>query len=330
MGDSSFPLVTIGVVSYNRLNYLRALMSSAKECIQYPNLQWIIVDGNSREPGLREYIDGLEFVQHKIFMECTHAEAMNRIVQEAKGECLLLLPEDVQFMAKGDWLKDMVDVALSNARVGHVIFNYQRRSTIRRLFDRAHLHVRMGHHRRFFKLPFSRSHNTYLSKRGLEFLGLGNLREGICGSGIMSFTRTEVWRTLGPWRTTNAKVGNDSSLGAEDDMVNRYFQSGLDLETVLMRFCVNADIVTDMRGTKARVRGGNKRYGNYMRAQGGDLYYKILDWEELKKKFFNVLPAPSFEDVVEAIGYALPFDQEGNLLKLGALDTATEPFEKIF
>lgn len=330
MNDPKLPLVTIGVVSYNRLNYLRALMSSARQCIEYPNLQWIIVDGNSREPGLREYIESLDFVQHKIFMDCTHAEAMNRIVAEAKGECLLLLPEDVQFVVKGDWLRDMVDVALSNPRVGHIIFNYQRRVTIRRLFDRAHLHLRVGHHRRFVRLPFPRRHNVYRSARGLEFFGLGNLREGICGSGIMSFTRTEVWRTLGPWRTTNAKVGNDSSLGAEDDMVNRYFEKGLDLETVLMRYCVNGDLVTDMRGTKARVRGGNKRYGNYMSPHGGDLYYRVLGWEEVKRKFSGVHPAPAFEDVVEPIGFSLPFDGEGNLLKLGALDTSTEPFEKIF
>lgn len=330
MNDTKFPLVTIGVVSFNRLNYLRALMSSARECIDYPNLQWIVVDGNSREPGLREYVESLDFVQHKIFMDCTHAEAMNRIVSEAKGECLLLLPEDVQFIVKGDWLKDMVDVALNNEKVGHVIFNYQRRSTIQRLFGNAHLHIRFGRHRRFLKLPFPRRPNIYRSSRGLEFFGLGNLREGICGSGIMSFTRTEVWRTLGPWRTTNTKVGNDSSLGAEDDMVYRYFQSGLNLETVLMRYCVNGDIVTDMRGTKARVRGGDKRYGNYMRAHGGDLYYRILGWDELKRRFSSKFPAPSFEDVVEPIGFALPFDQEGNLLKLGALDTSAEPFEKIF
>ncbi|MGZ3658849.1 MAG: glycosyltransferase family A protein [Bdellovibrionota bacterium] len=328
--ENALPLVTIGVVSYNRLNYLRALMTSARECIQYPNIQWIIVDGNSREPGLREYIDSLDFVQHKIFKECTHAEAMNTIVKEARGECLLLLPEDVQFMVRGNWLRDMVEVALANERVGHIIFNYQRRVTIQRLFGQAHLHLRLGHHRRFVPLPFRRRYNTYRSSRGVEFFGLGNLREGICGSGIMSFTRTEVWRTLGPWRTTNSKVGNDSSLGAEDDMVYRYLTSGLDLETVLMRFAVNGDIVTDDRGTKARVRGGNKRYGNYRAPSGGDLYYKILTWADVQKRFADIIPAPSFEDVVEPIGFPLPLDGAGNLLKMGALDTATEPFELIF
>ena len=327
---NDLPLITIGVVSFNRLRYLRALLTSARECITYPNVQWILVDGNSRESGLREYIDGLDFVQHKIFKTCTHAEAMNTIVAEAKGECLMILPEDVQFTVRGDWLRDMAEIALKNSSVGQVTFNLQRRTTLRRLFGSVHLHLRLGHHRRFVKLPFPRKPNVYRSSRGHEFLGMGNLREGICGSGIMSFMRTEIWRKLGPWRTTNSKVGVDSSLGAEDDMVLRYFQSGMNLETVLMRYCVNADIVTDVRGSNARVRGGNKRYGNYLAPTDGDIYYKILDWEEMPRRFSGILPAPGFEDVIEPIGFQLPFDREGNLLKNGALDPATEPFEQIF
>src|SRR5205823_3248124 len=73
----SVPLVTIGVVSYNRLHYLRALLESARECVSYPSVQWIVVDGNSVEPGLRKYVQSLEFVQHKVFADCTHPEAMN-------------------------------------------------------------------------------------------------------------------------------------------------------------------------------------------------------------------------------------------------------------
>lgn len=325
----SKPLVTLGIVSYNRLNYLRALVSSARACIQYPNIQWIIVDGNSKEPGLREYIDSLDFIDHKIFMECTHAQAMNKIVELTKGDCLLMLPEDVQFIARGDWLEDMVDVALRNPGIGHIIFNYQRRSTIQRLFSKANLHLRWGAHRFYIPLPWPRRFNTYRSARGLEFYGLGNLREGICGSGIMSFTRTEVWRKLGPWRTTNSKVGNDSSLGAEDDMVMRFFSSGLKLETVLMSTCVNADLVTDSRGTKARVRGGNRRYGNYMKPTNGDLYYKVCEMDELKKLPHQGIAA-SFEDAVKSVGYDLPFDSAGNLLKLSTLDTTAEPYETIF
>jgi hypothetical protein len=39
----SAPLVTIGVVSYNRLHYLRALLESSSECALYPGVQCILV-----------------------------------------------------------------------------------------------------------------------------------------------------------------------------------------------------------------------------------------------------------------------------------------------
>jgi glycosyltransferase involved in cell wall biosynthesis len=327
---TALPLITVGVVSFNRLRYLKALMTSARECLDYPNIQWIVVDGNSREAGLRDYIESLDWVQHKIFKTCTHAEAMNTILAETKGECLMLLPEDVQFVVRGTWLKDMAEVALANPSIGQVTFNLQRRITLRRIVGQAHAHIRFGRHRRFVKLPWKRSVNTYRSSTGLEFYGMGNMREGICGSGIMSFMRTEVWHKLGPWRTTNANVGIDSSLGAEDDMVLRYFQSGMNLETVLMRYCTNADVVTDMRGTKARVRGGNRRYGNYLAPMDGDLYYKLLPWADMERRFSALHPGPGFEDMVEPIGFPLPFDSNGNLLKNGSLDAANEPFELIF
>jgi hypothetical protein len=48
------PRVTLGLLSWNRLHYLRATLESARRCIQYPNLEWIVVDNESNEPGLRE------------------------------------------------------------------------------------------------------------------------------------------------------------------------------------------------------------------------------------------------------------------------------------
>jgi len=63
------PLVTIGVVSYNRLLYLRAMLESARECVEYPNLQWVVVDSGSTEPGLREYLEGIGFLDELEFLE---------------------------------------------------------------------------------------------------------------------------------------------------------------------------------------------------------------------------------------------------------------------
>ena len=319
---SHLPLVTIGVVSYNRLHYLRALMESARECVRYPSVQWIVVDGDSVEPGLREYVEGLDFVEHKVFEACTHPEAMNRIVELARGDFLMILPEDVQFVLRGAWLEDMVEVA-ANPRVGHVQFDAQRRQTLERYFGRWRPVVRG---RRIPAPPMRRPLRRLRASSGMEYLGFGGLREPVGASGIVSFGRTEIRRALGPWRT-RAELASmqDSGLGAERDMILRYRESGLRLEAFLRRIPVVADVVTDPRGTKARVRFGNRRYGRYAPPPEGDLYYRVWDESELGE--FTGGP-PAFEDFVRPRGFELPLDEGGNLLKTNVI-AEDEPYELI-
>jgi glycosyltransferase involved in cell wall biosynthesis len=319
----SAPLVTIGIVSYNRLHYLRALLESARECVRTPSVQWIVVDGNSVEPGLREYVEGCDFVQHKVFAECTHAEAMNRILELADGECLMILPEDVQFVVRGNWLEDMVEFVREHRGVGQVQFDAQRRKTLRRHFTESRVRLRGR------RLPLRRRARKLVTSSGQVFLGYGSEREPIGGAGIVTFCRTEVRRRMGRWRTAPAQAAlEDSSLGAEADMIRRYRDSGLHLEAFLMRFPVVADIVTDPRGTKARIRRGNRRYGLYRPPPEGDLYYRIWDESELDR-FDHLAPAPGFEDFVEPLGFELPLDEHGDLLKVSVINE-TEPYELVW
>ena len=161
---------------------------------------------------------------------------------------------------------------------------------------------------------------------GMEYLGFGGLREPVGASGIVSFGRTEIRRALGPWRT-RAELASmqDSGLGAERDMILRYRDSGLRLEAFLRRIPVVADVVTDPRGTKARVRFGNRRYGRYVPPPEGDLYYRVRDESELEG--FAGGP-PAFEDFVRPLGFDLPLDESGNLLKTNVVDE-DEPYELI-
>ncbi len=322
------PRVTVGVVSYNRLRYLRALMESARICVEYPDVEWIVVDGNSVERGLREYLESLDFVDVKLFEDCTHAQAMNRIVERATGDFLMLLPEDVQFIVAGPWLQELVSVAARWQQLGHITFNAQRNQTIERQFSRRRYELRLRGRR--LRIPrIRRPFRTYCGPGGMRFLGYGPTREGICASGITSFCRTEIWRALGPWRTTSdSPIGDDSSLGAEDDMLRRFANSGIRLESAMMRVPVAADLVTDPRGTKARVRGGVRRYGHYPEPIGGPFYYRIRSLVEARERAGGRWPAPGFEEVVEPIGFELPVDPDGNLLKTSVIDE-DEPYQLV-
>jgi hypothetical protein len=300
---------------------LRALMESARDCVRYPNVEWVVVDGDSVEPGLREYVEGLDFVDHKVFEACTHPEAMNRILDLARGDFLLMLPEDVQFLVRGDWLEDMVEAA-SHRRVGHVQFDAQRRRTLEHYFGCW----RPGLRGRRLALPLRRPYRRIRTARGMDYFGFGRLREPIGASGIVSFCRTEIRRALGPWRQ-RAELASivDSGGGAERDMIHRYAASGLRLEAFLRRVPVVADVVTDPRGTKARIRFGNRRYGRYAPPPAGRFYYRI--WDEAELARFGSGP-PGFEDFVQPLGFELPLDGDGNLLKTNVI-AEDEPWEAI-
>jgi glycosyltransferase involved in cell wall biosynthesis len=317
------PLVTIGLVSYNRLHYLRALLESARQCIAYPRLQWIVIDGGSLEPGLREYLEQLDFLDHLSLEPCSQAEAMNRIVELAEGDALLMLPDDIQFIVRGNWLADMVELVLRHPGVGHVQFDAQRRQTLRRHFLERRFRVRGR------SVPVLRRRPRQLqTSAGATFLGYGDARDPVGAAGIVTFVRTELRRRLGPWRMNpTLAVLEDSGLGAEADMIERWRRSGLKLEAFLMCLPVAADIVTDPRGTKARIRLGNRRYGRYVPPPEPPFYYRIWDEDELAR-FADYEPAPPFEDFVEPRGFELPLDQHGDLLKTNII-SEEEPYELI-
>jgi len=318
----SVPLVTVAVVSYNRLHYLRALIDSARRCIDYPALQWIVVDGASVEPGLREYVESLDFLDELVVRDCTHAEAMNEIVERANGEFLLMLPEDIQFIRRGPWLRDMIEVA-ARPEVGHVQFDAQRRETLRRHFLERPRRVRGR------PIPGVRARPRRVRvSSGAEFIGYGDARDPVGAAGIVTFVRTELRRALGPWRENRALTTmQDSGLGSEADMIERAHRAGLDLEAFLMRIPAAADVVTDPRGTKARGRFGNRRYGHYAPPPADGLYYRIWDEGEVAR-FAALEPAPGFEDIVEPLGFDLPLDEHGDLLKTNVIDD-DEPYESI-
>lgn len=327
---NNFPKITIAILSWNRFHYLKATLESARECIQYPNIEWIVSDNNSTEPGLREYIEGLEWIDHKIFMTQSHPEAMNEMVDLSSGKYILIWPEDVQFTVRGDWMKDIVEILEANDLVGSMCLDYMRKVTIDNVFKTG-ISV---NRRKFadelfaFGLHFRRR-KLLTSSRGYKVLTFGWKKSGICGSGIPSLTRTDIWKKLGPWRELGSReqVGLvDSSLGAEADMVNRFYQSKMPLQGAIPLIPVAADIITDPSGCKAKVRG-KYRYGVYMPPVVGNYYYKITDLEDLQG-YRGKFPL-NFTDAVQPIGYSIPLDENGDRKKSDINTTVVYDLENL-
>lgn len=311
------PKVTLGFVSCERLNYLRATLESARACIDYPNLEWIVVDDDSVEPGLQEYVRGCDWIQHKIFRRQTHAAAMNQLVELATGEFILIWPEDVQFITRGPWLRSLVGILRDNPDVGGVCLDAQRRCTLEWIF-------RAGWKERFARLRAEvrrfgwrgiRRQRQIVAADGFTLWTYGALGDGVVGSGIPSLMRTSIWRELGPWRAVkpDAQI-KDSSLGAEDDMIDRVRKKGLRLQLAIAQIPLAADIINDAIGCKAKFRKG-VRHGTYAPPPGGGAYYyAIRSFEERLKMARSDRPL-SFSECVEPLGFEIPKDAHGDRLK---------------
>lgn len=310
---NSVPRVTVAFLSWNRLHYFRAAVESARRCIRYPDIEWIISDNESSETGLREYIGSLDWVPNKWFREQTHAAAMNEIVARATGKYLLLWSDDMQFVVEGDWMARLVGTLETHPEIGSTGLNFLRKKTCRRLIGppRADEVVGIAAEVIRKKLAFR------IPRRiagPLPLVTCGWRIPGVVPSGIPSLTPLACWKSLGPWKTRDATQSNivDSTLGAEDDMIERFQNSGFSWQQALLMQPVAADIINDGTGCKAKIRHG-KRYGVYRPPEDGRFYYEILKEENLPA---NEEGCPlSFEETVQPIGFRLPCDPGGNLLK---------------
>lgn len=315
------PKVSFVVISWNRLHYLKATLESAKLCLQYENIEWIIIDNESKEPGLRDYINSLMWVDVKIFKKQTHADAMNQAVSIAKGEFIIIWPEDVQFIAIGNWLEDIVAILSKNYDIGTIGLDFLRRKTyIKKFTWRKWLDLKTILYELFvFKHKFR--FQKRIRFRNVELRTMGHLASGVVGSGIPSMARIEVWKTIGGWKSTEERSNAniiDSSLGAETFMVKKFYANKIPLQHAVLSAAVAADIVTDATGTKAKVRGNN-RYGEYFAPDSGENYYRYVHFSDLIKKDTSKMPL-SFEDNVYPIGFDLPIDKDGNLIKASRIN----------
>ena len=315
--SAAWPRVTLGFVSCERGHYLKATLESARECIDYPNLEWIVVDDDSVEPGLREFIRGCDWIQHKVFRRQTHAEAMNQLVEMATGEFILIWPEDVQFITRGSWLKDLVEILRENPDIGGACLDAQRLCTLNQILKPAWRErlARLRAELRRFGWRRRRRQRKIVNSNGFVLWTYGAMGDGVVGSGIPSLMRTSIWRELGPWRAVKpgAQI-HDSSLGAEDDMIDRVRKKGLCLQLAIVQIPMAADIVNDGVGCKAKVRKGF-RYGTYTPPPGGGkYYYAIRSYEERLKAARPDRPL-SFSECVEPLGFEIPKDAHGDRLK---------------
>lgn len=288
--------VSIGIINCNRLHYLRSQLSSLIATLGNDAglvRELFIVDNASVEPGTDDYLRNLPFVGHGCIINVLRheqrdpnnefARALNEIVSLADGDVIIPLQGDSQFIRRG-WLRDTLMV-VERPDCGCVVLDAQRRAT----HEAAKL-VRA-------------SREAFIDLR----------RPPIAGAGDVAYRR-EIIKQVYPWSTINDahEIVGDS----ETKMLQRVraMQLSRTLVSYVLASPAAAQIVTDPRGTNARVRG-NRRYGAYWPPHDGDLYYTIADSIPC---IMTAKHPVTIEDAVKLatpIGWDPPLAADGSWLK---------------
>lgn len=298
------PLVTVGFVNCNRLHYLQSCLESLVHCTaDYPEKELIVVDNASVEPGTTEYLDHLTGRGVRVFRTQSRdpnnefAKGLNTIVRESRGEYVMLLQSDMQFVVRGKWMERYINFLSRYVPfIGCIALDAQRKVTVE-------------------------SH-SYAPTSDPLFL-IDRNRPSFAGAGDAVFSR-EILSQVGPWSEKNLE--HEGTHDSETDILHRVKMLHPDLVSIVPTVPPSVMIYTDPRGTNARVRG-NRRYGQYWPPKQEWKYYGVWDFDRLAE------PPPSrplsIEVMADPIGWRAPVDVQGNWLKNPIRPETAKPGEYV-
>jgi glycosyltransferase involved in cell wall biosynthesis len=308
------PKVTFGIVNCNRLHYFKSCLESLLDCTKdYKNKEIIIIDNASVETGTEEYLNekekqGFTVIRNKNRDPSNEfARALNTIFEKSTGDYICPLQGDIQFILKNNWLtKYITFFEKYKKNIGCMMLDAQR---MKRHIDHS---------------PYRIFDDSMINEEFKFFIDVK--RPPVNGAADVIYSR-DIVEKIYPWEIKNKS--HEGGLDSETKMlmkVKNLIESG-DLNhvfNVIPHIPVAAAIVTDSRGTNARVRD-NRRYGDYWAPKDDYRYYKIHEYEDSVEKYKNYHDFVSIEKIVEPIGFKKPIDSDGNWKKNPIRpETATE------
>lgn len=304
-------ITTIGVTSFNRFKYLKALMNSLSD-LSRDKFYFILVDNCSEEFGLQEYVRELQenSVVHKSFLRSpkernwTNDEyiAKNIIIKNAPTETILFLQDDLQFIANEETLESIVSdfeslpgfcLELNGVRK---ISNY----------------------------------NKFISKRTLE--GKSGLKYWAPDDNhfqTMGLFKKQVFKIFGEypveWPQSQDYWGKSEDV--YDSMIKNKFPN------VQLNITAQAPLFlpvwNDIRGGYAFIRG-DRRYGQYSDPpDSSGLYYQRLTSEKYKDLNQQDFPI-SFPEIAKPIGWDYARDENGDQKKYPQSKIMEQEFGSFF
>jgi len=279
--------VTIGVISFNRKKYMKSLLESLRVFKDDERFQVVVVDNGSSEEGLRDMliesnvIDDLHLGESIDWINGEYV-AKNKMIELTKGDTLLSLQDDRQFIGTPDYLKkysdDLLEMQIPMLKL----------DTVRKVTLASKL----------------MTENTFQSsKTGCKYWLTKDNHVGTTGLFLV-----KVLRQMGPY-PVDWPVDKEYWGKSEDYFDKKIKEAFPDQHvTAFGHVPLVASIWNDPRGGVSFIRNGT-RYGVYESAPDeSGLYYKMLTDSDISKQMENPAPA-SFVDVCDSLGWNYSIDK---------------------
>lgn len=302
--------ITIGIVNFNRLHYLKSSVNSLMLSIEdFKNIELICVDDGSIESGTKEYLNSIEKLGWKIIHQderrkknkiegvdnrchiSPFSEALNIIYKESSGDIIIPLQGDGQFIRK-NWLEEIIRLVKHKNDIACIVFDAQRKKRLEKT--------------KFKKIKI-KNHDFYYQIGG----------ENAPGAGECVYLR-KVLDAVKGWTIKDG-------INAESNFSKKVKQKFPDAKRYSLNLPASIAIYNE-EGTNSRIRG-NRRFGTYFKGED-DLYYKFINKEKLIKP--PRYRPYSIEEIAQANGnWKLPLSNDGNWIKNPLQINENTPFEII-
>lgn len=304
------PLVSVLFLNCNRLKFLKNSVNSFLECNEYPNVEIVICDNGSTEPGTGEWLDSLKhpWIKHVLRMSDPSriAVAKNRSRSLASGDYVLELNDDFQFICRGRWMDDLIDVANSSPPP-LTVFYY---ATVARKLSSYELRAaKTPHGLPFFTVLNAGYHDVHFMKRSIwERVGpfsertwqrgrlfgraipvpVGDSRDLSLGQRV----RQMLLKPLLRW-------GRPSLEGCESEYITRTAKLGFGRGSrAMIKYPIAAPLAFP---NLARFRDG-RLIGYYPDCDCAPFYYDIISYEGLKEKYADRERPLGAEEICRVVG----------------------------
>ena len=302
--------LTIGITNCNRLLYTKALLKSLEEVASYDDVQLIVVDNASAEPGTEEalksvdYIDELYLRKDRDWLNDEYT-AKNIIITKAKGDIILFLQDDCQLIVPPEMLMAVVDDFVKAEKTKCVSVTARSRKAIEGKFvlDQDPIISSFSSIKYWFCKTDHFQTIGLFKKKLFDEIGLYPDAWPIEGT---EFDPTKI-----PPPSGHTPAWWGKSEDYYDCAVRRKFPEYYSLITHVPLF---ANIWNDPRGYYAIIRG-NKRCGHYLPpSDESGLYYRVLEMKEVNELNNRKLP-PHFAQACTGLGWSYPVNDWGDQVK---------------